>query len=491
MSFPRRAGALALCGLALALLGPAPAGGAGLRDQLVSATEKVRRAAPALGVHVVEVRSGETVYAYEPDRVRIVASNAKLFTSAAAVDRLTPGYFLETTLQARGLVLEGRLAGDLAVVGAGDPTISGRHHGDDPLFVFRQWGRELRAAGIERVGGDLVLVDGFFEAEGVHPDWPRDQLHKWYEAPVSALTFNDNCVWVSVRPGAAPGAPASVEITPDVPTVRVESRALTTSRSRSHSIAVDRRPGSNVVEVSGLVYQGAEPFVVAVTVPDPARLFGDGLAAGLAQAGVTLEGAVRVEHHLPESPWRVLVRHRTSLQTVLEVTNKRSQNLYAEALLKLLGAELCGEGSWASGARVVASFLEELGIEPGAYSFVDGSGMSRNDQFSPRQVTALLRHMFFHRHGRAYMQSLAYAGESDLDPPWMTSSLSERFVEERYRHNVVAKTGGLDGVSTLSGYAKGRSGTLYAFSILCNGAPARWRAKQAQDEIVRALVDLG
>ncbi len=182
MSFGRRVSWIALLACALA-----PTAALALRDQLVVATERARRVAPALGVHVVEVESGATVYAYEPDRLRIVASNAKLVTSAAAVDRLTPAHYLETDLQARGLVLEGRLEGDLAVVGSGDPTISGRHYGDDPLFVFRQWGRELREAGIERIGGDLLLVDSLFEGLRVHPDWPRDQLHKWYEAPVSAL----------------------------------------------------------------------------------------------------------------------------------------------------------------------------------------------------------------------------------------------------------------------------------------------------------------
>ncbi len=305
------------------------------------------------------------------------------------------------------------------------------------------------------------------------------------------MSFNDNCVWVWVRPGAAPGDPARVEITPDLPTVRIENRARTTSRSRSHAIAVDRREGSDVIEVSGWVYRRAEPFVVAVTVPDPPRLFGDGLRAGLEQAGVTIEGGLRFEARLPESPWRVMARHRTSLQTVLEVVNKRSQNFYAEALLKLLGAEDCGAGSWSAGTRAVSSFLENLGIEPGSYSYVDGSGMSRNNRFSPRQMTNLLRHMFFHPDGKAYLQSLAYSGESDLDPPWMTSSLSERFTEERYRRNVLAKTGGLNGVSTLSGYVKARSGKVYAFSILCNSAPARWRAKEAQDGIVRALLDHG
>lgn len=464
----------------------------GLTDELAVAAEQARRVASALGVHVVDVETGETVYEFAPDRQRIIASNTKLLTSAAAVDRLTPGHYIETALRTRGAIVDGALQGDIAVVGAGDPTISGRHYGDDPLHIFRQWGTDLRAAGVDRVAGDLVLVDGLFDEQQVHPDWPRDQLHKWYEAPVSALSFNDNCVWVWVRPGARPGDPAQVEITPDVPTLKVRNSARTTSRARNQTIAVDRRPGSDVINVSGWVYRGvSEPFVVAVTVPDPELLFGHALRVGLEQAGVTIEGSLRVEPYLPVATWSIASIHRTSLQTVIEVVNKRSQNFYAEALLKLLGAEDCGEGSWRSGGEVVAAFLDELGIERGSYSYADGSGMSRNNRFSPRQLTTLLRHMYFHRDGRAYLQSLSYSGESDLDPPWMTSSLSERLDHDRYRRNVLAKTGGLNGVSTLSGYVKAQSGRVYAFSILCNSASDRWRAKKAQDQIVRTLVERG
>ena len=146
--------------LVVVLGGLLPAAASGLQSELTVAAEGARRVAPALGIHIVDVATGETVYAFEPDRQRIVASNTKLLTSAAAVDRLTPGYFFETALQARGLVVDGELSGDLAVVGAGDPTISGRHYGDDPLFIFRRWGEQLLGAGIERVRGDLVLVDG-------------------------------------------------------------------------------------------------------------------------------------------------------------------------------------------------------------------------------------------------------------------------------------------------------------------------------------------
>jgi D-alanyl-D-alanine carboxypeptidase/D-alanyl-D-alanine-endopeptidase (penicillin-binding protein 4) len=217
--------------------------------------------------------------------------------------------------------------------------------------------------------------------------------------------------------------------------------------------------------------------------------FGAALRAALAEEGIALAGAVQPSPALAGEGWRRLATHRSSLLTTLEVINKRSQNFYAESLLKLLGARLCGggrprPGSWPAGVRAAQEFLAEAGLEPGSYRLADGSGMSRNNLFTPEQLTLLLRHMYFHRWGTEFLKTLAYSGEHDLR--W-----AARLAEPPYRGNVLAKTGSLSGVSALSGYAKARSGRIYAFSILMNRTGARWRAESAQDRIVRALIDHG
>ena len=176
--------------------------------------------------------------------------------------------------------------------------------------------------------------------------------------------------------------------------------------------------------------------------------------------------------------------HRTDLLTVLEVVNKRSQNLYAESVLKLLGARHCGEGSWPAGVRAAAEFLGEAGIAAGTYRLADGSGMSRGNRLTPEQLTRLLHHMFFHPWGAEFVRTLPYSGERDLK--W-----EKRLADRPYRGNVMAKTGYLTGVSTLSGYAKARSGKAYAFSILMSSIRSEWQARAAQDRIVRAIIDHG
>ena len=445
-----------------------------------------RKIAPELGVHVVAVEEGQEVYSFNPQTRRIIASNTKLFTSAAALDLLGPGFFFETEIQARGEVHGGILEGDLAVIGGGDPNLSGRQYNGDSFGAFREWARALKAAGIERVRGELLLVRGFFDNQWVHPDWPRNQLTRWYEAPVSALSFNDNCVLVKVRPGPSPGKPARVKAVPDLPFFNIRSTAGTTGRSKWAGLRIDRLTGNgeaNTLTVSGNIYRRTESVDKWVAVADPVDYFGAALRQALLEEGIVVEGRTNSSAALYGQGWRRIHTHRTDLLTVLEVINKRSQNFYAESVIKLLGARLCGQGSWEKGTEVVREFLAGLGLA-GTYRLADGSGMSRNNRFTPTQITQLLRHMFFHSRGTEFVQTLPYSGEPDL-------SWSKRLAKAPYRGNVLAKTGTLSGVSTLSGYAKAVSGKIYAFSILCNRARSNWQAKQAQDRIVRAIIDHG
>ena len=477
----RKLAILTLAALAL-LLGPQPPVETSSNTALYRALEvqvsQALRVTSALGVHVVDLDTGESVYGYSPDEPRVVASNTKLFTTAAILDALGPGYAFETRLMLNGPVKDGVLQGPLGVVGSGDPQISGRDYAGDPFAPFREWARALRDRGIERVTGDLYLDHGLFDPPLVHPDWPRDQLTRWYEAPVEALSFSDNCILVRVWPGKAGGA-AQVEMVPDVPVLQLRNTARTIGKGGQNVII--HREGEELF-VKGSIRSNSGPVESWVTVPDPVRYFGQGLIEALAEEGVRVEGRLRPVDRLPSLVWERVAVHRSDLLTAIRVTNKRSQNFYAESLAKHLGALRCGRGSWEDGVRAVGEFATGLGIPKGSFNLADGSGMSRENRFAPRHLTLLLRHMFFHEAGSEFAQSLPYSGE-DL------GSWKRRMAQPPYAGNVFAKTGTLEGVSALSGYAKAVSGKAYAFSILLNRVGGD--ARGAQDSIIRALIDNG
>jgi D-alanyl-D-alanine carboxypeptidase/D-alanyl-D-alanine-endopeptidase (penicillin-binding protein 4) len=436
------------------------------------------RVSSALGVHIVDLDTGETVYGYNADEPRVIASNTKLFTTAAILDALGPGYTFDTRFVMNGAVRDGVLQGSLGVVGSGDPQISGRDYGGDSFAAFRTWAQALRDRGVSKVVGDVYLDHGLYEGPNIHPDWPRDQLTRWYEAPVDGLSFNDNCILVRVWPGSA-GQAARVELVPEVPVLNLRNTARTIGKG-GQSVIIHRDGGE--LFVKGTIRSNSGPVETWVTVPDPVMYFGKGLVTALAQEGIEVQGQLRSVNRLPGMVWERVAVHRSDLLSAIRVTNKRSQNFYAESLAKHLGALRCKHGSWTEGVRAVREFAQSIGIPRGTFTMSDGSGMSRDNRFAPRALTILLRHMFFHPSGTEFAQSLPYAGED-------MGSWKRRMAQPPYRGNVFAKTGTLEGVSALSGYAKGVSGKAYAFSILLNRVAGD--AHGAQDRIVEALIDNG
>lgn len=488
--FPRTLGLLVLCGLLAGWSFDAEAQNLKvLKSAVNQEVRKARGVASELGVHIVEIDTGRDVYSYNADTRRIIASNTKLVSSAAALDRLGPTYFFETPVFLRGNMHGNSLDGDLGVVGGGDPTISGRFSNGDSFAVFRHWAARLKELGIRRIDGDLYLATGFFDDQWVHPDWPKDQLDRWYEAPVASLSFNDNCVLVKAEGVRTVSGNARISLVPALPFYKLKGSVSLTSNPRKEWIRIGRKTASptaeeaRTFEISGRIHRRTEQLDKWVTVANPVTYFGVALRHALLEEGVELTGRVLKVRSLSGS-WRQVTVHRSDLLTALEIVNKRSQNFYAEAVTKTLGAETCGEGTWEAGLRTIREFLDEVGLDRSAYSLADGSGMSRNNRFTPRQLTTLLRHMHGHRWSAEYRSTLPVSGEKDL-------SWEKRLASAAYRDRVWSKTGTLNGVSTLSGYARGRSGKLYAFSILGNRSKANWRSKNAQDAVLRALIDHG
>jgi serine-type D-Ala-D-Ala carboxypeptidase/endopeptidase (penicillin-binding protein 4) len=455
-----------------------------LRNALERQVRAAGQAASSLGIHVVEVGTGEAVYGHNARTLLVPASNQKLLTTALALDTLGATFSFETPVGIQGEVREGVLYGDLAVRGGGDPTISGRFEAGDPFGAFRRWARALLARGIREVTGDLYLEHGLFEDAVIHPDWPREQLMWWYEAPVAALSFSDNVFLLRAWGAARAGSAGVVQTVPRLPMIQVRNTLATTSDRRQHHVRVHREPFGRVVEVSGRALLRSRPTEVWVTVNDPVEYFGAALREALAEEGIAIHGSTRPVERLPGPWWELVTLHRTAILPALDVTNKRSQNFYAETLLKLAGAELCGRGSWDGGRQALEQFLiTKVGWQEGSFRLADGSGMSRNNRMTAQQLTQLLEYMYGHRYGWEFLASLPYSGEPE-------ASLSRRLTDPPYRGNVFAKTGTLGGVSALSGYAKGGSGKIYAFSILGNRTTAG-DGRQVQDRFLRALIDNG
>jgi serine-type D-Ala-D-Ala carboxypeptidase/endopeptidase (penicillin-binding protein 4) len=358
--------------------------------------------------YVTDLTADRDLYADEPDRALIPASNEKLYTTAAALLRFGPSATLTTTVRTRSATRidgDGVLHGDLYLVGAGDPSL-----GDGAL---RRLAAQLAGQGIRRLTGTVKGDESVFDALRGSADShfrPDYDLGGW----LGGLT------WAHGHTG--PGGPAKV------------AAARLQALLRARGIRAGRRA------VAGRLAQAQ--------------------AGGEDAAG---QGTVLAE-----------VRSQTMAQ-VIASTNQPSDNFYAETLLKALGARFGAAGSTAAGLAVARSALARIGVSP---RMADGSGLSRADRTTPRQVVTLLRQI---RDGE-----LAAAFEASLSVPGSSGTLRRRMRGTAAAGRCPAKTGTLHDVSALSGYCHTAGGDLIAFSFIENRIdPAR--AKRAEDRMVAAI----
>ncbi|MBI4565730.1 MAG: D-alanyl-D-alanine carboxypeptidase/D-alanyl-D-alanine-endopeptidase [Planctomycetes bacterium] len=431
-----------------------------LEEEVAAALARSGLKGAGLGVLIYSTNADAPLCSWEAKKTRVLASNAKLFTTACALAKLGPDYRFRTTLAWEE---EGK---DLHVFGAGDPLIGGRLYPDDPTRLFRDAAAKLQALGIRRFTGNLVLHAGIFDRESRPPGWKKQDPLKWYCAPIGGLTFNDSCVELHLKPGDA-GEPPEVRTVPETNYVTLVNR-ITTVRGRPAPYWFGRKEGTEEIVLRGEMKAGSGERPEWVAVDDPVRYFGFVLKETLEREGIAVDGSLVESNALSLSrPSTEFILAEHTLGEAVQACNTVSQNLYAEMILKLLGFRFRGEGSTKAGLSVVHEFLErEVGVNDVELS--DGSGLSRDNRASAESVVRLLRYMKKHRWGTTFIESLAVAG---TEPGTLRRRLASAAGKLR------AKTGHLAGVSALSGYAETAGGDTLVFSILANG----WKAGSPDD----------
>lgn len=469
----------------------APARPLTLPDRLLALIRQSPPIRPRTEFAVSVAKVGEApLVSYNSERPMILASTTKIFTTSAAFDRLGPDYRFRTRLfRDAEIGADGVLSGHLVVMGGGDPALSGRLYDQDPLAVFRPWAESLVQRGLRKVRDGLLLDVSFFDDVRTHPDWPAEQEQHWWQAPVSALSYNDNVVLVSATGGARPGAPAMLGFYPAGPPLLSLIGRVVTAGGGGGAIGVRRFAGSRTVIANGLVGRGRTWFA-DVTVPDPPLYFGAAFSKVLREAGVEIGAPPSVQTEPSKTPLLISGRtllhtHETPITSVISVCNKRSQSFYAEQILKTLGAEKRGRGTWENGEKEVSEFLRSLGLDPSRYQLADGSGRSRNNRTSSGDYLQFLQALATRwSRFQAYEPTLAISGSQD-------GSLRHRLLADWTRGKVFAKTGNIAGVVTLCGYVHAASGQVYAFSILINGGCPEGRGHTWQDRFVSELAKFG
>ncbi len=475
--------------VALAALDPAPARGQdrprGVLSREIAPLLQTRRFRTASwGALVVSLTRGDTLFAWHPDRLMVPASNAKLFTTAAALHYLGTDFRFVTALFAGGRVNDGVLYGDLVLYGTGDPTF-----GPDTASLA-PFADSVVRAGIRRVRGDVVGDASFLGAELTGPGWSPDNFTRPFAAPPSALNAAENLVVLTVVPGEGTGARAAVTMDPPNDYYAVTSTVATgRPRTRTRIVVV---PGATprALELHGVIAPDRASWRTSVVVHEPA-LFAAGLLRRLLAArGVAVDGGVRSETAdaperarqmlavargaPPRLPGALAVRLSEPLDELVAMINPRSHNLSAELAFRTIGRSVGGAGTFAAGAQAVGRFLrEEVGLPDGSFRISDGSGLSLLDGATPRALVRLLAWMRRAPEGAAFYASLPVVGDG----------IRSRMLGTPAVGRLRAKTGTLSDVSALSGYVTTVSGEELVFALLVNGSRSLTRARRAQDSV--------
>ncbi|HUF49782.1 MAG TPA: D-alanyl-D-alanine carboxypeptidase/D-alanyl-D-alanine-endopeptidase [Longimicrobiales bacterium] len=438
------------------------------------------------GIDVVDARTGASLARHNADRLFIPASNVKLVVAATAAHHLDPEFRYATTLHATGAIENGALRGDLIVFGRGDPTISGRYASGNMLAVWEALGDSLAARGIRRIDGSVVADESYWDNEYVRGDWENYDLLWWYAAPVAPLGFNDNAIDFSAGAGAV-GRPADITFKPESKYFTFVNRSITVAAGQPYTLDFTRVAGTDTIIAYGRIPADATRRTEYFAVADPARYAATVFAETLGRRGIAVSNpTVRVLRDSAASAAalrgaRVLVTHRSGpLAQVIGPVLQSSQNWFAEQLLKTLGREAGGEGSWSRGLELERRFLiDVVRIDSTSFRLRDASGLSAGNLFSPRAFTALLLYMTRSPRHELVVNALPVAGAA-------TGSLRTRVPELSGR--VSAKTGSIGNVDALSGYVTADSGRRVAFSIMANNTGTTATAMRAVlDDIVRAI----
>jgi serine-type D-Ala-D-Ala carboxypeptidase/endopeptidase (penicillin-binding protein 4) len=427
------------------------------------------------GAIIVSLTRGDTLFSQNADAMLQPASTLKMYTSAVALDRFGPDYRFKTSvLRDAAIEPDGSIAGSLYLRGVGDPSLSTRFwHDQNPMDALAS---EIASTGIKHVRGDLVGDATAFDDKLVPEGWKTSYLGASYAARVSALSLNENLVWVSVEPS---GGRAVVTLEPATTTIPVENTVRVVSGSSGRISAVRQNDGS--ISVRGTIGSRSGPLKYSLVVDNPPLFTVGALRASLKKQGITVDGQTRLGA-TPDGAVEVAAIASPPLGQIIGEMDRESINVVAELLFRAAAhAATSQPGSAETGLSNLREFMaKKVGIDGSVVQVSDGSGLSLLDRVTPRSMVDLLSYAHRADWGPVFHAALPVEGES--------GTLKRRARGTPARGNLHAKTGTTNTVAALGGFVTAKNGEVLAFSLVYNGAD-RWNAKTAMDQIGATMAE--
>jgi len=444
-------------------------------QKIESVIQKLTHDGAKIGCKIIYAKNGQTLWAYQPDLPLMPASNNKLLTTAVSLIKLGPDYRFKTGVYVLNPLVDGVVQGNIYMKGFGDPFLV-----NEEMWMLTH---ELALRGLKRVTGDIIADDSFFDQIRNPEGWNEDRPPYWYNAEISALSFNFNTVAVHIQPDISPGRKAVVRLDPELPCLELVNEAMTAGKGQKNWTSVQRiySEGENLIKVNGQISMDSPIKRVYRAIKDPTIYTAMAFGSFLKQEGISFQGKI-IKGSTPEDTIPFYIHESKPLSRIIADLNKISNNFIAEQMLKTLGAEMEDPpGTHEKGIKIIKETLTQKGISLDGLELYDGSGLSPLNRISARIFCDVLFYM-------ANSEGCSPEYVSSLPISGLDGTLKDRPLNGQIKGTIRAKTGRIRGVSALSGYLWTIKGEPFIFSILMNGKQSQIEDfMNSQDRILSIL----
>jgi len=420
-------------------------------------------------VSVLNLKKDSVIASYNSHLSLIPASTLKIITTGAALQLLGADFKFETAIQYDGILdtITGVLKGNIYIKGGGDPTLNSEYFRDtkDTITLVEKWARIIKEKGIRKIEGAVIGDASIFEDNTIPSQWIWGDIGNYYGAGASGLTYNDNKFTLFFNSGATGSKTEVVKMSPEINGLQIVN--YVTSAGTGDNAYVFGSPYSNYRVLEGTIPANKKNYEVDAAIPDPALFCSDLFLKSLKTNGIKVLGNATTIRVLNEQNKLLLAERKTiythyspPLEKIIYYTNLKSNNLYAEHLLKYISYKKSGLGKSVDGTELISTFWKNKGVDMSGFYMNDGSGLSRANVLTTSLQTHVLKIIAKDKSFNAFYNSLPIAGKSGSLGGLCENSYAE--------NNLRAKSGYITRARGYCGYVKNRKGELLCFSVLAN-----------------------
>lgn len=416
----------------------------------------------SIGVYMMNPETGKVLAETKPQLSLVPASTLKLLTTSTALEMLGSDFHFETKLAYNGQIRNDTLIGNLVIIGGGDPALGSKYFKEHYQGFLDGWVQKTKDLHIKYITGDIMTDATIFEEQMIPDTWIWEDLGNYYGAGACGLSVYDNLYKIHFSSPQKADQQTKVESTePFIPKLVLKNEVESSDINRDQAY-VFGAPTDNTRTIRGTIPKGKSDFVVKASIPNPPYLLAWNLKSKLRDAGITVEGSIQniKQKNAPLNFHPITSTYSPRLIDILRITNYESVNLFAEHMLKYLSYLMVGKGSTKEGVKVVTDFWQKRGIDMKGLFMADGSGLSRFNSITAKEMVEVLDYMKIKSpEGEAFFSTI----------PFVPNGTLYFFNPMNFPSNSLqAKSGSMTRVRCYAGQLVTKSGQKVLFAILLN-----------------------